>query len=137
MLFCSGQQAEKNQQQPASLETCNAACRSPASPDTILIKRLLALEGDWVTLPDRVDIEKIPQVRFNSFDGPTSNNCTLSTACPMLQGHCWLEGDNADLSEDSRSKYGAVCRLQLYVHDVLHHRDHTHLLVCRSSVQRI
>lgn len=58
--------------------------RSPASPDTILIKRLLALEGDWVALPDRVDIEKIPQ------------------------GHCWLEGDNANLSEDSRSKYGAV-----------------------------
>lgn len=58
--------------------------RSPACPDTILIKRLIALEGDWVALPDRADIEKIPQ------------------------GHCWLEGDNADLSEDSRSKYGPV-----------------------------
>ena len=28
----------------------------------MLIKRLVALEGDWVAFPDRVDIEKIPQV---------------------------------------------------------------------------
>ncbi len=68
---------------------------------------------------------------------PQTTARSAQHALCLLQGHCWLEGDNADLSEDSRSKYGAVCRLQLYVHDVLHHRDHTHLLVCRSSVQRI
>ena len=31
-------------------------------PDTVLIKRLVALEGDWVAFPERIDIEKIPQV---------------------------------------------------------------------------
>ena len=25
-----------------------------------------------------------------------------------LQGHCWVEGDNPGLSEDSRNKYGPV-----------------------------
>ena len=41
--------------------------RSPVCPDTVLIKRLVALEGDWVAFPERVDIEKIPQVlRFTS-----------------------------------------------------------------------
>ncbi len=70
--------------QAASCETCNAVCRSPASPDTILIKRLLALEGDWVALPDRVDIEKIPQVTVNSFDGLTSNDCLLCISRPMF-----------------------------------------------------
>lgn len=39
-----------------------AWCRSPVCPDTVLIKRLVALEGDWVALPERADIEKIPQV---------------------------------------------------------------------------
>lgn len=28
----------------------------------MLIKRLLALEGDWVTVPGRMEIEKIPKV---------------------------------------------------------------------------
>ncbi|KAL3131778.1 hypothetical protein ABBQ38_007495 [Trebouxia sp. C0009 RCD-2024] len=58
--------------------------RSPVCPDAVLIKRLVALEGDWLTLPDCVDIAKIPQ------------------------GHCWVEGDNPELSEDSRNKYGPV-----------------------------
>ena len=31
-----------------------------------------------------------------------------------FQGHCWLEGDNADLSEDSRSKYGPVSQATSY-----------------------
>ena len=37
-------------------------CRSPEKPGTMLIKRLLALEGDWVTVPGRMDVEKIPKV---------------------------------------------------------------------------
>ena len=28
----------------------------------MLIKRLMALEGDWVTVPGRMDVEKIPKV---------------------------------------------------------------------------
>ncbi len=37
-------------------------CRSPEKPGTMLIKRLLALEGDWVTVPGRMEVEKIPKV---------------------------------------------------------------------------
>ena len=85
--------------QAAGYESCNAACRSPASPDTILIKRLLALEGDWVALPDRVDIEKIPQVRFYSFDGLTSNNCMLCIACSMFVPGTLLAGRGQCQSE--------------------------------------
>ncbi|KAK9820562.1 hypothetical protein WJX72_011658 [[Myrmecia] bisecta] len=58
--------------------------RCPDHPHTILVKRLLALEGDWVLVPGVADIQKIPK------------------------GHCWIEGDNPALSEDSRSKYGPV-----------------------------
>lgn len=46
----------------ACMHVTSAWCRSPVCPDTVLIKRLVALEGDWVALPERVDIEKIPQV---------------------------------------------------------------------------
>ena len=28
----------------------------------MLVKRLLALEGDWVTIPGRIEVEKIPKV---------------------------------------------------------------------------
>lgn len=28
-----------------------------------LIKRLIALEGDWVTIPGSIEVEKIPRVR--------------------------------------------------------------------------
>lgn len=40
-----------------------SGCRSPEKPGTMLIKRLLALEGDWVTVPGRMEVEKIPKVR--------------------------------------------------------------------------
>ena len=30
----------------------------------MLIKRLLALEGDWVTIPGRIEVEKIPKVSY-------------------------------------------------------------------------
>jgi len=28
--------------------------------------------------------------------------------CRSLQGHCWVEGDNTAVSEDSSSKYGPI-----------------------------
>ena len=45
------------------------ACRSPEKPGTMLIKRLLALEGDWVTIPGRIEVEKIPKV-FSMLSAP-------------------------------------------------------------------
>ena len=40
--------------------------------------------------------------------------CTSSL--PVEQGQSWLEGDNPDLSEDSRSKYGpASLSLAMYL----------------------
>eukprot|EP00898_Chlorokybus_atmophyticus_P008305 jgi/Chlat1/8476/Chrsp80S07872 len=57
--------------------------RSPEEPHLTLVKRMIALEGDWVTLPGRGDIEQVPK------------------------GHCWVEGDNAANSSDS-NHYGPV-----------------------------
>ncbi|KAK9846521.1 hypothetical protein WJX81_005897 [Elliptochloris bilobata] len=58
--------------------------RAPDRPGEYIIKRLVALEGDWLYVPGRVDVEKIPK------------------------GHCWVEGDNVALSADSRTRYGPV-----------------------------
>nr|CAB3503736.1 unnamed protein product [Digitaria exilis] len=55
--------------------------RSPRSHREVLVKRLIALPGDWIQVPENQEIRQIPQ------------------------GHCWVEGDNAANSSDSRS-YG-------------------------------
>lgn len=54
-------------------------CRSPYDPDTMVVKRLIALEGDWVTLPDHIDVKKIPQVQTwgTSVGGANYSNGTL------------------------------------------------------------
>jgi hypothetical protein len=36
--------------------------RSPEEPEMMLVKRLLALEGDWITVPGKMEVEKIPKV---------------------------------------------------------------------------
>ncbi|KAM3373591.1 hypothetical protein ACQJBY_020188 [Aegilops geniculata] len=56
---------------------------SPADHRSRTIKRLIGLPGDWVSVPDKEEIRKIPE------------------------GHCWVEGDNGTASWDSRS-YGPV-----------------------------
>lgn len=38
--------------------------RAPDRPGEVIIKRLVALEGDWLYVPGRVDVEKIPKVRM-------------------------------------------------------------------------
>ncbi|KAJ7536273.1 hypothetical protein O6H91_12G062800 [Diphasiastrum complanatum] len=53
--------------------------RSPLEPREWMVKRLIALQGDWVTVPGRRDIVHIPR------------------------GHCWVEGDNVNVSLDSKS----------------------------------
>ncbi|KAG2565338.1 mitochondrial inner membrane protease subunit 2-like [Panicum virgatum] len=57
--------------------------RSPRNHRELLVKRLIALPGDWIQVPENQEIRQIPQ------------------------GHCWVEGDNASVSMDSRF-YGPV-----------------------------
>ncbi len=42
-----------------------SACRSPDVPGAVLIKRLVALEGDWLYVPGRADVQKIPKARLD------------------------------------------------------------------------
>ncbi|CAK9205126.1 unnamed protein product [Sphagnum troendelagicum] len=53
--------------------------RSPLEPKMWLVKRLIALPSDWVTVPGTYEILQVPK------------------------GHCWVEGDNAEVSFDSKS----------------------------------
>ncbi|CAG9461876.1 unnamed protein product [Pedinophyceae sp. YPF-701] len=55
----------------------------PDSGKTDIIKRIVALEGDWVSVPGGRDPVKVPP------------------------GHCWVEGDNHVRSDDSRA-FGPV-----------------------------
>ncbi|XP_068669153.1 uncharacterized protein [Aristolochia californica] len=57
--------------------------RSPSNHREVHIKRLIALPGDWIQIPESYEIVKIPE------------------------GHCWVEGDNSACSLDSRS-FGPV-----------------------------
>jgi inner membrane protease subunit 2 len=57
--------------------------RSPLEPKMWLVKRLIALPSDWVTVPGTYEILQVPK------------------------GHCWVEGDNAEVSFDSKS-FGPV-----------------------------
>lgn len=58
--------------------------RAPDAPPVTLVKRVAALEGDVVRSPSSGRLITIPR------------------------GHCWIEGDNAACSRDSRSEYGPV-----------------------------
>ncbi|KAL5218443.1 hypothetical protein ABZP36_019127 [Zizania latifolia] len=57
--------------------------KCPSDHKELFVKRLIALPGEWMQLPGSPEIIKIPK------------------------GHCWVEGDNAALSWDSRS-FGPV-----------------------------
>ncbi|GBG72033.1 hypothetical protein CBR_g10968 [Chara braunii] len=56
---------------------------SPEEPKVCLVKRLIALQGDWVSVPGTYDITQVPK------------------------GHCWVEGDNPMVSSDSKA-FGPV-----------------------------
>ncbi|KAL6902359.1 hypothetical protein ACP4OV_005235 [Aristida adscensionis] len=53
--------------------------KCPSNHKELFVKRLIALPGEWVQLPGSSEIIKIPE------------------------GHCWVEGDNAARSWDSRA----------------------------------
>ncbi|OEL30407.1 Mitochondrial inner membrane protease subunit 2 [Dichanthelium oligosanthes] len=57
--------------------------RSPRNHRELVVKRLIALPGDWIQVPENQEIRQIPV------------------------GHCWVEGDNSGNSLDSRF-YGPV-----------------------------
>ncbi|XP_062183597.1 uncharacterized protein LOC133887656 [Phragmites australis] len=57
--------------------------RSLTDHRDLVVKRLIALPGDWIQVPEKQEIRQIPE------------------------GHCWVEGDNATVSWDSRG-YGPV-----------------------------
>lgn len=57
--------------------------RAPDNHKRNLVKRLIALPGQWIQIPESSEMLKIPE------------------------GHCWVEGDNSACSLDSRS-FGPV-----------------------------
>ncbi|EES10418.2 hypothetical protein SORBI_3006G016800, partial [Sorghum bicolor] len=57
--------------------------RSPTYHRRRSVQRLIALPGDWIQIPEKREIRQVPD------------------------GHCWVEGDNAGHSWDSRH-YGPV-----------------------------
>lgn len=57
--------------------------RSPTDPNSWMVKRLIALQGDWINVPGSYEILQVPK------------------------GRCWVEGDNGNVSLDSRS-FGAI-----------------------------
>ncbi|OEL32059.1 hypothetical protein BAE44_0006922 [Dichanthelium oligosanthes] len=57
--------------------------KCPSNHEELFVKRLIALPGEWVQLPGSPKVTKIPE------------------------GHCWVEGDNAARSRDSRA-FGPV-----------------------------
>ncbi len=65
-------------------------CSSPTHPNETLIKRIIGLEGDWISIPNSSKIERIPK------------------------GHCWVEGDISATgtsnvsSDDSRTEFGPI-----------------------------
>ncbi|KAG8073461.1 hypothetical protein GUJ93_ZPchr0006g41634 [Zizania palustris] len=60
--------------------------KCPSDHKECFVKRLIALPGEWMQIPGSSEIIKIPK------------------------GHCWVEGDNAAVSLDSRS-FGPVSYL--------------------------
>jgi signal peptidase I len=64
-------------------ESSSFSCRAPDRPNEFLVKRLIGLQGDWVSIPETQDVTRVPE------------------------GKCWVEGDNALASSDSR-EFGAV-----------------------------
>ncbi|KAG9571959.1 LexA/Signal peptidase, partial [Aureobasidium melanogenum] len=86
----------------------------PHKPEKLGIKRVVALEGDWVTL----DYKRRPN---DSREGPTAAGQVWDAIGEQKEfgvgkrrwkvplGHVWVEGDNAGMSKDSNT-YGPVSK---------------------------
>lgn len=74
--------------------------KSPRHPATYIIKRVVGLEGDIVQIPENTKIN--PQ-----WDNPKGVLNYAKRTIQVPKGHCWVEGDNARLSQDSRF-YGPI-----------------------------
>lgn len=91
--------------------------RSPNNHKETCVKRVVALAGEWITIPESHDIVKIPE------------------------GHCWVEGDHSASSLDSRC-FGPVSLLHINesnrtepLMNVLKKRELNcwHFLVCNAD----
>jgi inner membrane protease subunit 2 len=58
--------------------------KSPDTPHKLMVKRLIALEGDWISIPG------------------------IPVPHQINKGFCWIEGDNESESQDSRTSFGEV-----------------------------
>lgn len=84
----------------------------PHKPEKLGIKRVVALEGDWVML----DWKRRPK---DSIEGPTAAGQVWDAIGEQKEfgvgkrrwkvplGHVWVEGDNTGMSKDSND-YGPV-----------------------------
>ncbi|XP_047083581.1 mitochondrial inner membrane protease subunit 2-like [Lolium rigidum] len=78
VMSCSrSEAASTSTNSPGVMSLSSSECPSDHKKD--FVKRLIALPGEWIRIPVSQKIIKVPA------------------------GHCWVEGDNADRSWDSRS----------------------------------
>eukprot|EP00793_Prasinoderma_coloniale_P006899 PRCOL_00001730-RA len=61
------------------------AVRSPERPREVRLRRVLALEGDWVATPGRDDVVRVPR------------------------GHCWVESDEESERWEMDASDGSTC----------------------------
>lgn len=72
--------------------------KSPVDPQMSCVKRVIAIEGDRIK-PREMDLNPF----YNEIGSLSQNSETVT----IPQGHCWVEGDNANYSKDSNN-YGPV-----------------------------
>jgi inner membrane protease subunit 2 len=96
---------------------------APDAPEQQIVKRLVALEGDTVLVPPAPQSPAAGSGGASSSSSSkgggggggggkgttaTSQKAAAPTTVVVPRGRCWVEGDNAAESLDSRSVYGPV-----------------------------
>ena len=80
------------------------AMSSPDEPGTCLVKRVLALEGDWVVATPAA---REAMAWRTGGDGAAPKDAD-DDVLQVPRGHCWVEGDNPTCSVDSATSFGPV-----------------------------